>query len=157
MGIDWIDYGLVVDPIWLVPTRSVSWSQGQIAPCKALMFRKQNPDGGKFQNCLLVRPNGLYDTECKKSSCSACHTTAGNTWTLRGICEEEEQMYYFDVVREPLAFRGYGEYLVEKMDNAWVWFNTVTNTTKATIQTGYPIGRMEWDVKISRVSSGTES
>lgn len=33
---------------------------------------------------------GLEDTSCEKHSCSACHTRVGVTWTLRGICEEEQ-------------------------------------------------------------------
>ncbi|KAK4329195.1 hypothetical protein Pmani_000427 [Petrolisthes manimaculis] len=55
-------------------------------------FHELNPDGGQYQNCLLLRyqGQGLLDTDCKKHCCTACHTTAGTTWTLRGTCEEEE-------------------------------------------------------------------
>lgn len=69
----------LLDLIFLSPT-----------PQSELAFRKHNPDGDKYQNCILIREKGLLDTDCKKHSCSACHTTAGGTWTLRGTCEEEE-------------------------------------------------------------------
>ncbi|MPC11863.1 Glycine receptor subunit alpha-4 [Portunus trituberculatus] len=55
-----------------------------------IFFRAHNPDGDKYQNCLRLHIKGLEDTSCEKHSCSACHTQSGTTWTLRGICEEEE-------------------------------------------------------------------
>ena len=56
----------------------------------SLLFRANNPDGGRYQNCLRLDSKGLEDTECKKSSCSACAVPSFSTWTLRGICEEDE-------------------------------------------------------------------
>lgn len=72
------------------PTSFVWFPVRFIDPQSELAFRKHNPDGDKYQNCFLVREKGLLDTDCKKHSCTACHTTAGGTWTLRGTCEEEE-------------------------------------------------------------------
>ena len=56
----------------------------------ALLFGKGQPDGGRYQNCLSLDPDGVTDTECKQGCCSACTVPAQGTWTLRGICEEEE-------------------------------------------------------------------
>ncbi|XP_042222351.1 uncharacterized protein LOC121866709, partial [Homarus americanus] len=116
-----------------------------------LDFKIRNPDGGIYQNCLIIRELGLLDTDCNKQSCSACHTTAGSTWTLRSICEEEKRMYYFDLVAFPLYFRGYGEYMVEKVGDVWTWYDSITNITKAVLPVqehlNYPIGRQTWDIK----------
>ncbi|XP_042235984.1 gamma-aminobutyric acid receptor subunit pi-like, partial [Homarus americanus] len=116
-----------------------------------LDFKIRNPVGGIYQNCLIIRELGLLDTDCNKQSCSACHTTAGSTWTLRSICEEEKRMYYFDLVAFPLYFRGYGEYMVEKVGDVWTWYDSITNITKAVLPVqehlNYPIGRQTWDIK----------
>ncbi|KAK4329194.1 hypothetical protein Pmani_000426 [Petrolisthes manimaculis] len=59
-------------------------------------------------------------------------------------------MYYFDLAAVPLAFQGYGEYLVEQFGDMWVWYNTITNTTMATLSAqalNYPIGRLSWNIK----------
>ncbi|XP_042235290.1 uncharacterized protein LOC121874999 [Homarus americanus] len=122
-----------------------------------LLFRENNPDGDKYQNCIRLHVKGLEDTSCEKHSCSACHTPAGTTWTLRGICEEEKRMYYFDLVGKPLGFRGYGEYAVKEIMTGedvigWLWYNTITNTTMATLHNRqkdrtYPIGRLTWETK----------
>ncbi|MPC75433.1 Low-density lipoprotein receptor 1 [Portunus trituberculatus] len=32
-----------------------------------------------------------------------------------------------------MSFRGYGEYRVRKVEDTWVWYNSVTNTTMATL------------------------
>lgn len=58
-----------------------------------MYFRENNPDGDKYQNCIRMHKKGLEDTSCGKHSCSACHTFAGATWTLRGICEEEQVLF----------------------------------------------------------------
>nr|XP_045595243.1 uncharacterized protein LOC123756207 [Procambarus clarkii] len=114
----------------------------------SLAFKEFNPDGGRSQNCLHVRATGLLDTDCNKNSCSACHAAVGNTWTLRGICEDEMRMYYFDLVSLPLSLRGYGEYKVEEVGHVWTWYNSVTNTTMATLinpkHLNYPFGRLPW-------------
>ncbi|KAK3896192.1 hypothetical protein Pcinc_000114 [Petrolisthes cinctipes] len=59
-------------------------------------------------------------------------------------------MYYFDLAAVPLAFQGYGEYLVEQFGDMWVWYNSITNTTMATLSAqalNYPIGRLSWNIK----------
>ncbi|XP_076058520.1 uncharacterized protein LOC143035535 [Oratosquilla oratoria] len=124
---------------------------GEVKNKSAIFFRANNPDGDKYQNCLRLHAKGLEDTACPKHSCSACHTQAGTTWTLRGICEEEQRMYYFDLEPDPLAFRGYGEYKVQKFENRWLWFDSVQNLTKASItqkdEVDYPIGRRAWSIE----------
>ncbi|XP_045131153.1 uncharacterized protein LOC123516112 [Portunus trituberculatus] len=117
-----------------------------------IFFRAHNPDGDKYQNCLRLHIKGLEDTSCEKHSCSACHTQSGTTWTLRGICEEEERMYYFDLIPNPLAFRGYGEYEVAAVEGeGWVWHNTITNVTMAVLRSEhndeFPVGRLTWEAK----------
>ncbi|XP_045114123.1 uncharacterized protein LOC123506251 [Portunus trituberculatus] len=133
-----------VEGVWHNPFTGVNMDPSEMA------FKIHNPDGDKYQNCILLRDSGLLDTDCKKHSCAACHTTAGSTWTLRGTCEEEERMYYFDLVALPMSFRGYGEYRVRKVEDTWVWYNSVTNTTMATLSPlslNYPVGRLTWDLK----------
>lgn len=63
-------------------------------------------------------------------------------------------MYYFDLVPEPLAFRGYGEYAVSQAGGgSWAWLNTVTNNTMATLRhetdSAFPIGRQSWSTEVS--------
>lgn len=63
-------------------------------------------------------------------------------------------MYYFDLVPDPLSFRGYGEYAVSQEDGRpWAWLNTVTNTTMATLRhegsSAFPIGRLSWSTEVS--------
>ncbi|KAK7084745.1 hypothetical protein SK128_000419 [Halocaridina rubra] len=117
-----------------------------------IYFRVNNPDGDKYQNCIRLHLKGLEDTECQKSSCSVCHAQAANTWTLRGICEDEERMYYLDMIPNPLSFRGYGEYAVQqRTDGRWIWINSVTNITMAILmerELNYPIGRLMWELQI---------
>ncbi|XP_071529468.1 uncharacterized protein [Panulirus ornatus] len=143
-----------MEGVWFNPFTFTSKNNSQ------LYFRENNPDGDKYQNCLRLHQKGLEDTSCDRHSCSACHTRAGTTWTLRGICEEEERMYYFDLVPQPLAFRGYGEYAVQQTGSGgWVWYNTVSNTTMATLtsahgQGTYPIGRLTWETKAEVCEQG---
>lgn len=70
-------------------------------------------------------------------------------------------MYYFDLVPEPLAFRGYGEYAVRQVGaGAWAWLNAVTNTTMATLRSehdsSFPIGRLTWITEVSNVLKCTK-
>ncbi|XP_068250178.1 uncharacterized protein [Palaemon carinicauda] len=131
--------------VWYDPFSEKSYNTSEI------YFRQNNPDGDKYQNCIRMNEKGLEDTDCHVHSCSACHTTASTTWTLRGICEEEERMYYLDLIPEPLAFRGYGEYFIEQTgDSMWTWYNTVTNVTISVLSVkdlNYPIGRRTWEVQ----------
>lgn len=68
-------------------------------------------------------------------------------------------MYYFSLVPQPLAFRGYGEYMIEsRMEGdgvgTWVWYDSITNTTMATLNkdehTHFPFGRLMWDAKVNK-------
>ncbi|XP_066946325.1 glutamate-gated chloride channel alpha-like isoform X1 [Macrobrachium rosenbergii] len=134
-----------LEGVWYEPFTGKSYNISEI------FFRRNNPDGDKYQNCIRMNEKGLEDTDCQVRSCSACHTAAGTTWTLRGICEDEERMYYLDLIPDPLAFRGYGEYFIEQTnDSRWTWSNTVTNVTIATLHSkdlNYPIGRHTWEVQ----------
>lgn len=63
-------------------------------------------------------------------------------------------MYYFDLVPEPLSFRGYGEYAISQArGGSWAWLNTVTNTTMATLlpeaDSSFPIGRLTWNTEVN--------
>nr|XP_053628974.1 uncharacterized protein LOC128686190 [Cherax quadricarinatus] len=147
--------------LWYNPFTNAYFNNSQ------LFFRINNPDGDKYQNCNRLRWEGLEDTSCDQHSCAACHIPADSTWTLRGICEDEERMFYFNLEARPLGFFGFGEYAVEKMDDGgWMWYNTVTNTTMAILphhhsntsvavsttaalaRYTYPMGRLTWETKM---------
>ncbi|XP_047736394.1 glycine receptor subunit alpha-2 [Hyalella azteca] len=93
----------------------------------------------------------MGDTECQKDSCSSCRVPAYETWTIRGICEEEERMNYLDLEASPLGLRGYGEYAIRRLEGIWTWYNSVSGNTIAKFvpekgQPDYPFGRRIWNL-----------
>ncbi|XP_076058656.1 uncharacterized protein LOC143035676 [Oratosquilla oratoria] len=132
---------------WLDPFLQRSFTPNQI------FFRKNNPDGDIYQNCVRLFHEGFRDTDCKRHSCSICHTRAPSTWNIRGICEDEMRMYYFDLENEPLGFRGYGEYAVRRVNGIWTLYDAFANRTLARLfrkdedDLDFPIGRQNWQLE----------
>ncbi|KAF2363478.1 Reverse transcriptase domain [Trinorchestia longiramus] len=67
----------------------------QIEPYEKLLWTHDEPNGGTYENCILMSEFGYYDSECMGIHCATCKFQEQKVFTLRGTCERELRNTYF--------------------------------------------------------------
>ena len=82
-----------------------------------------------------------------------CEILRGKPWTLLGSCEMNAHNRKFIAQLYPnMRFQGFGDYVIEKMNDTWSWRDTLANETLALMAVNlydYPIGLNSWMIKTS--------
>lgn len=64
-------------------------------PGNSSIWAQDEPNGGIYENCVLMSNVGLYDSECVGSHCAVCRFNQPKVYTFKGACEEEPRNEFF--------------------------------------------------------------
>uniref|UniRef100_A0A0P4WGZ1 C-type lectin domain-containing protein n=1 Tax=Scylla olivacea TaxID=85551 RepID=A0A0P4WGZ1_SCYOL len=133
------------------------WRDGKTPVRGDIMWKKQEPNGIQYENCVSINGRGgLDDVNCNTNAkCVICFFEGPKRFSLLGTCELELRNVYFMVVQPDvgeLQFLGYGAYKIMLQEEVWVWLDSVTNHTIATMvntNLDFPMGRRWWKLERS--------
>ncbi|XP_063869703.1 uncharacterized protein LOC135105499 [Scylla paramamosain] len=118
------------------------------------------PNGGRYENCVAINYFGTIDDDCAWKRCALCTFTEPQRFSFLGTCEPELRNVYFVAYQEEyggLLFKSYGAYHIEKRNGTWVYFDTVKDQDIATMEPfdpDFPMGRRWW--RLEREVCGQE-
>ena len=130
------------------------------------------PNGGKLENCVALRPNGKWnDMPCEKETkaCTICYFQRRPLFTLRGLCKSTniDQRYILTATyhnSKPIIQGYYGiairwlPFSEERSDGNWHLTSVVTDESHGKLlsksSTSYPLGRQEWALANDLCNSG---
>ena len=124
-----------------------------------LFWAENEPDGSFYQNCALVYPEGMRDTNCPVTfTCAICVYQFSPVYSIRGTCTTDKRHVYFTSKQKELGsvvFRGFGGYHIKIENNQWVWRERIGQEIIATMLVStpenYPLGK-KYENKISQTS-----
>lgn len=112
-----------------------------------------DPNGLRWQNCLVLEPDFLHDYPCHVNREALCYLAAQYEWTMKGPCEEDTANYKYSLIhpeKGKLVFRGYYQYEIAEDAGEWVWRNVISDTVIARlppIEGQWPMGRHNWTME----------
>ncbi|XP_042215570.1 uncharacterized protein LOC121861721 [Homarus americanus] len=123
-------------------------------PVNYVAIEAGDPDGGIFDNCMAMKPNGFWGGElCRMKKCGSCTLLPSTFLYLRGLCFDDGYQTRFRLdgyIDSRPFFRGFYDQSVMWSGESETWFiiNTENNQSLAWTRLEdtqeYPLGQHEW-------------
>ncbi|KAG7162460.1 Glycine receptor subunit alpha-4-like 4, partial [Homarus americanus] len=125
------------------------------APVTNIPWKDGEPNGLFYENCAFVETEGIADIDCLTNrKCAVCEFSDLQIFSFLGTCELQLRNIHLIAYQEDLGelhFKGYGEYLIHKVGEEWLWINVVHNKTMARLDPSapfnMPMGRRVWQLE----------